>query len=160
MKVVRAPEKSEEIADIFLAGSISTCRNQNMSKVLSQQNYSWREYIIENLSDTKGLIFNPERVHFPKTGSDEYFRQIDWERRCLINSRLIVFWLSGQKTQSYNSRFEIGFITGLNIPSVIGIEKGFKGGEYLETFLKTKPARTIEELILQTRNMMLNIKEG
>ena len=160
MRVVRSPEKCGKTADIFLAGSILDYKKQDEARTLSFQDRTWREYIIENLSDINGLIFNPDRIYFPEIGSKEYFRQIDWEREYLRNSRLAVFWLSAKKPTSYASRVEIGFAIGLGIPIIIGIGKGFPGAEYLEAFLKTKPIQSLEELAEETKKRVVRIREG
>jgi len=160
MKMVRAPEKCNRIADIFLAGSILHYPTQEEVEFSSCQKYVWRDDVIKELSDVQGLIFNPERISFPEIGSKEYFEQINWEREYLRNSKLAVFWLSAEKPTSYASRVEIGFAKGLKIPIIIGIEEGFHGAEYIEAFLGIKPEKTLADVIVKTKIRIKNTKEG
>lgn len=160
MKIIRAPKKCNRIADIFLAGSILHYPTQEEMESKSRRKYVWRDDVMKGLSDVQGLIFNPERISFPRLGSKEYLEQINWEREYLRNSKLAVFWLSVQKPTSYASRVEIGFAKGLEILIIIGVEEGFPGAEYIEAFLGIKPEGTLEDVIVKTKQKIKSIKEG
>ncbi len=158
MEVTRSPQSCRREGDVFLAGSILIYKTKDEAERLTLKENTWREYIIESVSDLEGMIFNPDRIYFPEIGSEEYFEQITWEREYLRRSRLAVFWLSAEKPTSYASRVEAGFATALNIPIILGIEKGFHGATYLEAFTGVKPVRTLEELSAKLREYLVKKK--
>lgn len=158
MKIIRAPTSCRRKGDIFLAGSILSYKTEDELQRISLKENTWREYIIESVSDLEGTIFNPDRIYFPEIGSKEYFEQIRWEREYLRRSRLAIFWLSAKKPTSYASRVEVGFATALGIPIIIGIEKGFHGSTYLEAFTEITPVRTLEELSDKLREYLIKKK--
>lgn len=158
MEIIRAPASCRRKGDVFLAGSILSYKAENETRRTSFKKNTWREYIVESVSDLEGIIFNPDRMHFPKIGSKEYFEQIKWEREYLRKSRLAIFWLSAKKPTSYASRVELGFAIALGIPIIIGIEKGFYGSIYLEAFTEIKTVRTLEELSGKLREYLTRKK--
>jgi hypothetical protein len=124
MKLYTAPQHvpNEDFfttsSKIFLAGSIE----QGKAKM-------WQDEVIEALSDTDVVVFNPRREKWnpdlPQTPDNpEFDQQVKWELMH-INFSDVVFFFFQEGTMSPISLLELGLVLGSGKNAVVVCEPGF-----------------------------------
>ena len=104
---------------IFLAGSIE----QGKAKM-------WQDEVIEALSDTDVVVFNPRREkwnpNLPQTPDNpEFDEQVRWELDLLVRHSGLVFFFFQEGTMSPISLLELGLVLGSGTRAVVVCEPGF-----------------------------------
>jgi hypothetical protein len=124
MKLYTAPQHvpNEDFfttsSKVFLAGSIE----QGKAKM-------WQDEVIEALSDTDVVVFNPRREKWnpdlPQTPENaEFDKQVKWELMN-INFSDVVFFFFQEGTMSPISLLELGLVLGSGKNAVVVCEPGF-----------------------------------
>jgi len=85
MKLITAPNhyRSDQEISLFLGGGITNCPD-------------WQSEMIERLSKTDYVLYNPRRENFDISNPEESDIQIEWEFRYLNYSTAIMFWFPEQ----------------------------------------------------------------
>ncbi len=119
-RVITAPEpyiaSNNPEWTVYLAGAI------DMGTAVD-----WQAYVIEQLSDTNMVLFNPRRPHFTPDTLDE---QIEWELDLLARCDAILMWLP-KDARAPISLFEAGLYWQSG-KLCIGADQGFYRRRNLE----------------------------
>ena len=99
---------------IFLAGP--TPRSREVA--------SWRPQAIDLLAQIgfSGAVVIPEDRDFDNRTDFDYAGQIDWERACLKQAAIVVFWVPRHLVDmpAFTTNIEFGFVSERNQPFVLG----------------------------------------
>jgi len=118
-------------ASVFLAGGITNCP-------------LWQDEILEKLSSTNLIVFNPRRKDFDITGPTSSQKQIEWEFKYLSSSWVFSIWFcASEKSDLPICFYELGrHLTlarehGYLHAIVIGVDPNFerKDDVYIQTGL-------------------------
>jgi len=99
MKLITAPNhyRSDQEISLFLGGGITNCPD-------------WQSEMIERLSNTDYVLYNPRRENFDISNPEESDIQIEWEYRYLNYSTAIMFWFP-EETLCPITLYELGKYT-------------------------------------------------
>lgn len=121
--IIEAPnllEQGNPNPSIFLAGGITGCPD-------------WQSEVINLLSDTDLILFNPRRHKFPMGDSSAAEEQIKWEFSHLQQATGILFWFCKETINPivlYELGFQLGkraYSTSNNLPHIfIGMDTGYQ----------------------------------
>lgn len=79
---------------VFLAGGITGCSD-------------WQSIVVDKLSDTDLIVFNPRRADFDVNNKNLEVEQIEWEHYHMQQAKLISFWFDYREIQPI-ALFELG----------------------------------------------------
>lgn len=117
MQYVEAPDpypKGGDAVTVFLAGGITGCPD-------------WQAEIVERLSDTNLVLFNPRRANFPIEDPSAAAEQIAWEHHYLRRADRILFWFPAENAAGCPiALFELGAWLRSTKPIVVGVEPGYE----------------------------------
>jgi len=140
MQYIEATEQKweEGAVSLFLAGGISGCPD-------------WQQEIVQLLSDTSLMLFNPRRANFPIHNPAAAREQIEWEHAHLRYATAIAFWFPCE-TLCPITLYELGAWSMTSKHLFVGIHPGYQRlqdvqiqTELVRPDVSTK-ARSIEEL--------------
>lgn len=123
---------------IFLAGPIQGAKD-------------WQSTAIDLLKDQDCIIANPRREWFEHS-TEEYNNQINWEHSHLKQADVVLFWLAREdihncaRSYAQTTRFELGWMFGVDKKIIVGIEDGFTGASYIQYTLEKYSIETYSSL--------------
>lgn len=116
MRYIECPEQYLEGGDnvtLFLAGGITGCPD-------------WQAEIVDMLSDTNLVLFNPRRANFPIDDPTASHAQILWEHIYLKRADRILFWFPKENAAGCPiALFELGAWLKSDKPVFVGVEPGY-----------------------------------
>lgn len=145
--------KTPESNSIFLAGP--TPRSSDVP--------SWRPEFLHKLEILKfdGIVCIPEYSHgFAGTDVD-YLAQVNWERKCLYFSHVILFWVPRSLTDmpAFTTNIEFGYWMAKDPKKVCyGRPNDAVKNDYLDWLYSVEtdrePCTTAEDLLTQTLSLL------
>ncbi len=150
MQVVQSPVEKElnSYFSIFLAGGISNCGN-------------WAKELIDLLSDTDLIIYNPRRDDYKKDDPTAEEYQVNWEYKYLSKVNAYSFWFT-HETYNPITLFELGtVIKNTNKPIFIGCHPDYMKKNNLIIQMKLyrpeiKVVHSLYDLSQQIKNWTLS----
>ena len=96
----------ESTNSIFLAGPTHRVKEGDTAPV-----YRWRKEAVNFLEERgfKGVVYIPEWVEDKKPENWTYSRQVDWERKAMSMSKVILFWIPrSEDLPGFTTNIEFG----------------------------------------------------
>jgi hypothetical protein len=128
MKYVEALNTYDQLADdisLFTAGGITGCPD-------------WQQELVQLLSDTSYIVFNPRRKDFPIHDPGASREQIAWEFEHLHKADIISFWFAKETIQPI-ALFELGSWLKTSKPIFIGCHPEYP--RIRDVFMQTELVR-------------------
>lgn len=122
---------------VFLAGGITDCPD-------------WQDDMVERLSDTDLVLFNPRRKNFPIDDPEAAQTQIEWEHHHLRAATLILFWFSAA-TLNPIVLYELGAWSMTTKPLAVGVEPGYARAQ--DVRIQTSLARPEISIVSSLREL-------
>lgn len=120
--IYKAPEKirddDQDIARIFLAGSIDMGKAEN-----------WQERLERELTDYDVVICNPRRDDWDSTwvqsiDNPQFNEQVTWELENIENADLVIFYFDPSGPAPI-TLMELGLVAGMHIPAIVCCPDGY-----------------------------------
>lgn len=110
----------------------------------------WRETVKHSVKDRSLTLIDPtcETLPRPQWDPDGHAEYVRWERTAIEASNIILFWL-GKDLQNQAARVEIGFAVGRGKIVRVGAAEGFRGADFITSYIGCPIAASVDELCEQ-----------
>lgn len=121
----------------------------------------WRKDFYQRFEKSSLTFINPRRDVFidPELDPVGHARQVSWEKQALDFCDVGVFWL-GEGLANQAARVEIGYMLGLQKPTLLGAQEGFMGVEHLVGFSGLVVAGTLDALINRFSSLLSGMQSS
>ncbi len=129
---------------VFLAGGITNCPD-------------WQKDIVELLSDTNLVLYNPRRADFPIGDPNAAKEQITWEHKYLHKADMILFWFP-KETLCPIVLYELGYWTNSSTPIFVGVHPEYQRRQDVE--IQTGLSRSNVEGVYSLEDLAQQVKDN